>query len=101
VLLDCGQTLEALAHVERILERRHDGDGDAVDLDVTLTCYQVLAAAHDPRARGLIEDAYAELQARTARIGDPSIRERVLNNVTEHREIVAAWRLTPSTSPRA
>jgi tetratricopeptide (TPR) repeat protein len=90
--LDRGQMPQALAQVERILESRQKGDGDAADLEVALTCHRVLAAALDPRARGLIEDAYAELQALSARIGDASIRERVLNNVSAHREIMAVWK---------
>jgi tetratricopeptide (TPR) repeat protein len=59
---------------------------------IRLSCYHVLARAGDPRAAEVLASAHAELQARAAAITDTALRHGFLNNVPEHREIVAAYR---------
>lgn len=58
---------------------------------VRLVCYQVLARAGDARAADVLADAHAELQSKAATITDATLRQSFLNNVPEHRDIVAAW----------
>jgi class 3 adenylate cyclase/predicted ATPase len=58
---------------------------------IRLSCYQVLDKAGDPRALDVLRAAYAELQARAITLADPVPRQCFLNQIHEHREIVAAW----------
>jgi class 3 adenylate cyclase/predicted ATPase len=89
-----GDLAAALSHVERILAYL-DGGGD---LDSTvparfilLTCYQVLERLADTRASKTLALAHSQLQEMAQRITDTSLRGSFLNNIPEHREIVAAW----------
>jgi tetratricopeptide (TPR) repeat protein len=59
---------------------------------IQLRCYQVLARAGDPRAGEVLASAHADLQARAAAISDATLRQSFLNNIPEHREIIAAFR---------
>lgn len=90
--LHCGEIARALAAIEPILGAPDIDAWLAIELDMAVVCYRVLAAARDPRAPGLIERAHADLQALAARIADEATRSRLLNNLPHHREIVAAWR---------
>lgn len=65
---------------------------------ILLTCYQALARAADPRAAELLASAHARLQTRAATITDAKLRLGFLNNIPEHREIVAAWTAHEATS---
>jgi hypothetical protein len=56
-----------------------------------LTCYHVLGAGDDPRARGILEQAHRLLQERAAKISDAEERRSFLENVAAHREIVKEW----------
>jgi tetratricopeptide (TPR) repeat protein len=72
------------------------GEAGALDasrsaLLARMAAWRVLAAAKDARAPRQLELAMAELQRRTAKIGDPSVRTRVLEGLPLHREITAAW----------
>jgi hypothetical protein len=60
-------------------------------LRVYLACYRVLLASGDPRASEILEKAHNLLQERAALIDDEDLRRSYLENVAEHREIVAAW----------
>lgn len=96
--LVAGDLATAREHVEFILSRLAAGatlDGLDEPLRVRLTCYQVLAAAADPRAPAQLAQAHAELQAMAGRITDPRLRAGLLHNVPFHREIVAAWQTRP------
>jgi hypothetical protein len=53
-------------------------------------CYQVLAAARDERAAQVLASAHAGLLAFADDVS-PASREHYLNNVPEHRRILAAW----------
>lgn len=94
VALAGGRLGEALAHVEPLLAHLAAGgsfDGAEEPLLLPLTCYQVLRAAGDPRAAGVLATAMAELQAQAARIGDARARRGFLEQVPHHRELCAAW----------
>jgi class 3 adenylate cyclase/Tfp pilus assembly protein PilF len=56
-----------------------------------LTCYRVLQAGQDPHAPAVLEAAYRRLQDLAARITDEGRRRSFLENVPDHREIVALW----------
>jgi len=94
LMLRRGDIAEALAQVEPILARLHSGDVEPSEeiLRVDLTCYQVLRAANDPRARAVLERAYTQLQEQAAKITDAAMRRSFLENVPYHRELVTAWR---------
>ena len=98
-----GRLAEALALAEPIVEHLAGGgslDGTEEPLLIPLTAWQALAAAGDARAPGLLAGAHAELQSQAARIGDAALRQRFLQAVPHHREIVAAWaRRTAPGSP--
>lgn len=53
-----------------------------------LTCYQVRAANHDPRAREILTTAHTVLQAQAAKIEDESLLRSFLENVAVNRAIV-------------
>jgi tetratricopeptide (TPR) repeat protein len=86
--------IQALAHVETILDQlktRPTLDGTDEPLRVYLTCYLVLRANHDPRAREILDAAYRLLQERATHIDDEELRRSFLENVAAHREIARAW----------
>lgn len=57
------------------------------------TCIEVLqACAEDEQAHDVLKDAHDTLQERARRIADPKLRRSYLEQVPEHRWIVAAWR---------
>jgi adenylate cyclase len=94
VALAQGEIAAALAHCEEVLASLESGgslDGTNEPLRVLLTCYQVLRAADDPRAVGVLETAYTRLQDQAGKIGDEVMRHSFLHNVPYHREIAAAW----------
>ncbi len=94
VALAQGDVTRALAPVENLLAHLAGGgtlEGTQAPRLIELTCYQVLASAGDPRAAKLLAGAYAEIQARAASIADAALRHSYLNEIPEHREIVAAW----------
>jgi tetratricopeptide (TPR) repeat protein len=57
-----------------------------------LTCYQVLAAADDPRAAEQLEKGYRLLQECAANIEDETLRQGYLRNVSANRELLEIWR---------
>ena len=91
--LAAGAIDQALAGVEDILEYIAHNSLESAEqpLQIYLTCYQVLAAANDPRARPLIETAHQLLQARAGRLTDPDKRRSFLENVSTNRQILQAF----------
>jgi hypothetical protein len=61
--------------------------------DLYLTCYHVLKAAQDPRAKEILHSAYSLLKERSERIEDQQKRQSFLANVRSHREIFQAWEM--------
>jgi predicted ATPase/class 3 adenylate cyclase len=94
VALARGKMVQALAHVEEILsylEAHPTLDGTEEPLRVYLTCYRVLRANGDPRARSILDAAHSLLQEWVAKIEDQALRRSFLENVAAHREIIAEW----------
>ncbi len=88
-----GDLHQAQAWVEEILGylADHTLDGTEEPFLVYLTCYRVLCASDDPRAKDVLATAYHLLQERVSRIGDERLRCSFLENVTAHREILSEW----------
>jgi hypothetical protein len=91
-----GDLALALRHVERIVEL--DATTRAVrdasyPRRVELICYRVLATTGDARALPWLQRAHAEMRTVAATITDESLRDGYLNNLQEHRAILAAWAL--------
>jgi hypothetical protein len=59
---------------------------------VYLTCYQVLRAAGDGRAHGVLAAGHAFLQKRAAQFVDEGRRSRFLGALAAHRELLDEWR---------
>ncbi|MBN1660743.1 MAG: tetratricopeptide repeat protein [Anaerolineae bacterium] len=92
-----GDLIQAGAHVEEILGCLEAGTLYGIDepFRVYLTCYQILQAAQDPRAWDILNTAHALLQERAAKIKDEALRHSFLENVSAHRELVAAYQARP------
>jgi hypothetical protein len=84
---------QALAQVEEILSYLETGtlDGTEEPFRIYLTCYRVLRASQDPRARTVLNTAHRLLGERTAKISDEELRRSFLDNVAVHREIVSEF----------
>jgi class 3 adenylate cyclase len=63
---------------------------------IRLTCQQALARVGDPRAAPLLGSAHAELLAEAVSITDAALRQSFLNNIPEHRTIMAEWTRNPA-----
>jgi hypothetical protein len=63
---------------------------------IRLTCQQALARVGDPRAAALLGSAHAELLAEAVSITDAALRQSFLNNIPEHRTIMAEWTRNPA-----
>ena len=59
---------------------------------IYLTCYQVLDASGDSRAREFLANAYYVLQTQASAIEDETIRDSFLTNVPSNRSLVAAFK---------
>jgi len=88
-----GDLRQAQAHAEEILSWLERGTlgGPLEPFRAHLTCYRVLSAGGDPRAREILERAHRLLQDRAAKISDERERRSYLENVQEHREIVEEY----------
>ena len=91
-----GDLAGALRHVQSVLDRAA-ASGYAHDAEhphqVSLVCHLVLSSAADPRADAWLQRAHGQLLTVAATISDASLREGFLNNIPEHRAILAAWAL--------
>jgi tetratricopeptide (TPR) repeat protein len=94
VALAQGDATGAMQAVEGLLAH-HAGGGTFTGTNwpglIWLSCHKVLAHAGDPRAAEVLATANAELQTRAAAITDSTLRHSFVDNIPEHREIVAAW----------
>lgn len=94
VALAQGDTATALQVLQAALRHLAEGGtfkGTESPYLIRLSCYQVLARAGDSRAVALLESVHAELQTAAAALADAAVRQSFLNNIPEHRAIVAAW----------
>jgi hypothetical protein len=88
------ELLQAQEQVEEILSHLETNptlDGAEEPFRVYLTCYRVLRANQDPRARDILNTAHSLLQERAANISDEKLWRSYLENVAAHREIIAAY----------
>ena len=94
VSLGQGDLEQAQAQVEEILTylETETLDGTEEPFRVYLTCYRVLCANQDPRAKTILNTAHCLLQEQAAKISDEETRCSFLENVAAHREIVSEWR---------
>jgi DNA-binding SARP family transcriptional activator/predicted ATPase/DNA-binding transcriptional ArsR family regulator len=94
VSLAQGDLPQALSQVEDVLAYVQHGTLESADepLRIYLTCYRVLRAGHDLRADEVLTVAHRLLQVQAAQIEDAALRRTFLENVSAHREILAAYR---------
>jgi tetratricopeptide (TPR) repeat protein len=87
-----GDLAGAQAQVEQVLAYLATGSLNAAGEPARayLYCVEVLQAARDTRARGLLARGYGELQAQAAGL-DESARRLFLDNVPHHRALIRAW----------
>ncbi|CAM3726579.1 tetratricopeptide repeat protein [Deinococcus frigens] len=79
------------AEVWRYLQESQGASIEALTL-VYLSCADVFAAQGDHHTERLaLETGHDELIGRSQSIGDPQWRERFLNHVPEHRELLRRW----------
>ena len=98
VALADGDTAAALTALQPLLDRAEaSGSLEFTEAPrwIELTGYQVLARAGDPRAGAWLARAHAALMEQAAAVHDAALRQRFLQNVPHHREIVAAWARRP------
>ncbi len=89
-----GNLEKALRFVNEILVEGTDlpNEIDNKDrLEILLSCYKVLAANGDERAKAVLRSAYTLLGEQVENITDQTIRQAFLQNVPANREILAAY----------
>ena len=89
-----GDLNQALLHVEELRDRLASDEtfADAVSpFQVYLTCYRVLHASQDSRAREILATAHELLQGQAAKVTDEKPRLSFLENVAAHRELAQAF----------
>lgn len=94
VALALGDGPAALRHLEILLAHLNQGgrwEGAEAPRLIQLTCHEVLAQAGDPRAPAMLMKDHAELQALAATIADAGLRRSFMEQIPEHRRMVAAW----------
>lgn len=82
---------DARPHIEKVLAYLDPHEAEMLgDLRVYLIAWQVLDLLGDARAQRVLTRAYELLQHNAARLPDDA-RRSYLENIAEHRAIVAAW----------
>lgn len=88
-----GQAAEARSTVDALLNRLHRELAECPaheTIELRWTCQQVLDAAGDARAATLLEQLFADVQARATELTDAVDRERLIQALPVFRGIVAA-----------
>jgi hypothetical protein len=90
VSLAQGDLTRAQTQVEEILSYLETNTlaGTEEPFRIYLTCYRVLQANRDSRAKVILDTALRLLQEQAAKISDEDMRRSFLENVAAHREIV-------------
>jgi tetratricopeptide (TPR) repeat protein len=90
VLLAQNEPGQALTLVEKVLQQFNPARFNPFQSPqrMLLTCYDVLAANHDARAGGVLQQAWALLQAQAAKISDERLRQSFLENVPVNHTLV-------------
>jgi adenylate cyclase len=89
---DVTQAQAYVAEILAYLEGNGHLSNDSRPFWIYLTCYQVLRAGGDPRAREILATAHRLLLEQAAGIPDEAMRHSFLENVADNREIVAEFR---------
>ncbi|MCE7985518.1 MAG: hypothetical protein DYG89_30455 [Caldilinea sp. CFX5] len=76
---------------QRLLTQAWETAYDA--LFAAVTCYQVLAAAHDARAHTILQQAYDWVAAQSLKISDENLRRSFLEKPPYHHQLQALLRL--------
>ncbi|MGC9333846.1 MAG: tetratricopeptide repeat protein, partial [Anaerolineae bacterium] len=94
VLLAQGDAEGARLQVEEILAHLESKSLDGADepFRIYYTCYRILSATDDPRAQDVLYTAYHLLQKQASKIGEQELRRSFLQNIPDHRAIVASYR---------
>ena len=96
VALAVGDHATALRKVQAVLERSDKSQVWNGAFAVRLICWRVLNACGDARADMVLVSAQADLHAAAANIREASLRSSFLDNVSTHREILAATTARPA-----
>ena len=94
----------ALQPVLRVLELDARGAVAVVSMyprRLALVCHRVLSSAGDPRALAWLARAHDELMSMAVTISDEPLREGFLNNIPDHRAILAAWAVAEDETKQA
>ncbi len=88
-----GDLAQALANVDTVLQHIAEDTLDGTDelFQIYLTCYRVLKAHGDARAKSLLDEAYKMLSTRASYLAEKKDREAFFRNVPAHRELMARW----------
>jgi len=86
-----GDYVAALTPIEEILAHLETSSLAGTDepYRVYLTCFKVLQANGDLRARAILQTGHRLLQEQAAKIKDETRRHSLLQNVPDHREMIA------------
>ncbi|MFN8489018.1 MAG: BTAD domain-containing putative transcriptional regulator [Caldilineaceae bacterium] len=98
-----GDQQQALSLVETVLKQlaEHPNSGQDEPFFLYLTCYQVLAAAQDPRAPTILQQGYRLLQRYADQITEDRLRHSFLQNVLVHRALQQAYADFQASAPAA
>ena len=99
---DVGTSAAVLGPVLAALDAASGFEGTLNATWIQLVCWNVLERTGDPRARPLLAEAHAALQARAALLDDPLLQASFLSRVPVNRDIVDAWSaMSQSHAPTA
>ena len=88
---DAASALPTVTRLHRLLLEENLIEGTEAPYLIRLTCHQVLARVGDPLAQTLLVTTHTKLQAVAAAITPTTLRRSFLDNIPEHRAIVAIW----------
>jgi predicted ATPase/DNA-binding SARP family transcriptional activator len=102
VALAQGHHDDARALVPEILRLIQDNElSCAESMPAYWGCYQILAAADDPRSVAVLERAYQRLQEQGALLEEPTVQAAFFNQIRVNREICAERERRLATTERA
>jgi class 3 adenylate cyclase/tetratricopeptide (TPR) repeat protein len=95
--LSLGDLEQALVHVGGLVDYWEAQGALGLDQPVQdmLRCYQVLEAARDPRAPGMLERGYRLLLDCAANIEEEDLRRAFLEEVPGNKELLKVWKSSP------
>lgn len=101
VALQQGNGPRAQGYVDRILPMIKAQASLGLDEPflIYLTCYQVLAATHDPQAPSLLQRGYDLLQRYISAIEDPILQQSFVQQVPVHRQLMTAYQPAAVVTP--